>query len=78
MTDTCSTCRFFHRKGSETTQFKDVDGMCRRRAPTGFTPETSGLLFPPMNSGQWCGDHETRSGAANDPSPAAPAQAIAA
>ena len=78
MTDTCSTCRFFHHKSAETTQFKDVDGMCRRRAPTGFTPEVNGLLFPPMNSGQWCGDHEHVPAAANDPVPAAPAQAIAA
>jgi len=57
MSATCSTCRFFHLKGADTYQFRDVDGMCRRYAPQGFTPEGSGLLFPPMRSGQWCGDH---------------------
>lgn len=55
--ETCAACRFF--SFGTTKAFPEVDGMCRRYAPSGAVIgcHSAGFqVFPPMMAHQWCGD----------------------
>lgn len=53
----CGNCRFF--KVGTSQAFPDMDGMCRRNAPTGPAMGNGRWqVFPPMQAYYWCGDHE--------------------
>jgi len=57
----CITCRFWWPIPYGEQPFPETNGKCRRNAPKGpvtRADDQGWSLFPPMNSSQWCGEHE--------------------
>jgi hypothetical protein len=51
---TCQTCRFWRRDDAES-------GLCRRHAPRPARQHGDGVyfaVFPLVENGDWCGEHE--------------------
>jgi len=63
MSGRCFTCRFWHPIAFGSDPYPETNGICRRHAPQGpvIKDDNHGWsLFKPMNSNQWCCEHEAK------------------
>ena len=65
MSDSCSSCRFFHPPGATVQPGMGAVGTCRYEPPKPV--QFSGNLglqlawnWPPVTTGDWCGKHEAK------------------